>query len=189
MLNANTVNRNLVRLFGAFLLSTLLLVGCSSSDSNPTDPGNGDNNPPPVQIKKPQKITINSIQVTRTKNKAWDPSELISAWKKADLFVKLGQSGGQVDYSSNTINDVSPSGSYTFTRHGGLGGKDLPMTYLYVDQLRVELWDYDLLGGDLMGVVTFNPSVLYNDDEATTFSKTLYGTNSSRIVVRGTFKY
>jgi len=189
MKNVNTLNGNVIRLLAGLMLTTLLFVGCASSDSNPMDPGDSGTTPPPVQVKKPQKITINSIEVTRTKDKDWDPSELIKAWKKADLFVRLGQSGGNIDYSSNTVNDVKWNGTYTFTHRGGITGNELPLTYLYVDQLRIELWDYDLTGSDLMGVVSFSPASLYNNDEATTFSKTLYGTNNSRIKVRGTFKY
>jgi len=189
MSNAITRNSNLVKVLFGLMLCTLLLVGCSSSsDSNPMDSGN-DGNPPPVEVKKPVKITINSIKVIKTKDKDWDPSELIKSWKKADLFVKMGLSGGAVDYESNVINDVSPNGSYTFTKHRGLSGKDLPIAYLYVDQIRIELWDNDVVGDDAMGHVTFSPSALYNNDEATTFSKTFSGTNSCKIVVKGTFKY
>ncbi len=186
--NTRSYSRNLLQLLVGLSLCTLLMVGCSSSN-NPTDPGDGKTDPPPVQIKKPQKITISSIQVTRTQDKDWDPSELIVAWKKADLFVRLGRSGGEADYSSNTINDVDYNGTYTFTKRGGITGNELPLEYLYVDDLRIELWDFDLIGSDLMGVVSFNPSQLYNNDEATTFSKRLSGSNSSQIVVKGTFRY
>lgn len=190
MKNVNTLNGNLIKVLAGLMLSTLLLVGCSSSDSNPMDPGDGNGAEPPVEeIKKPVKVTISSIQVTRTQDKEWDPSELIKSWKKADLFVKMGLSGGNVDYESNVVNNVGASGKYTFTNRRGLTGKELPLTYLYVDQIRIELWDNDVVGDDDMGHVTFTGSSLYNNDEATTFSKTLYGNKSSRIVVRGTFKY
>ncbi len=186
----NAGSRNLIKVLFGLMLCTLLLVGCSSSDSNPMNPDdNNTTDPPVVEIKKPVKVTINSIKVTRTQDKDWDPSELIREWKKADLFVKMGLSGGNVDYESNVVNDVNPGGSYTFTNRRGLTGNKLPLTYLYVDRIRIELWDNDVVGDDDMGHITFNASSLYNNDEATTFSKTLYGNKDSRIVVKGTFRY
>ena len=173
----------------AYSLCTLAIclfafVGCSS-DSNPAGP---DQNPTPV-VKKPAHIVVSSIQVNGFKNKDGDASELINAWKKADIYVTLARTGGGEDFVSDVRQDASPSSNYTFTKTGVPLGKNLPLSYLYVDKLTIKLYDRDVFSNEIMSTITFDPKDLYANDEATTFSKSLTGANGAKITVRGEWKY
>ncbi len=185
MLNFRIANVRSALLLTAALTCLLAFVGCSSS-SNPAGP---DENPVP-EIKKPTTMVITSIEVSSFRNKDWDPSELINAWKRADIFVTLKRAGaGSEDYTSDVRSNASATSRHTFTKTGVLLGKALPLSYNFVDALTIRLWDQEVFTNELMSTINFTGADLYANDEATTFAKTFTGSNSAKIVVRGQFKY
>ncbi len=185
MLNQSIKNTRMVQLFAAMTLALVMFVGCSS-DSNPAGPGEE----PAPDVKKPVSIVITSIEVSKFKNKDWDPTELINAWKKADVFVTMKRNGASSnDFTSDVRENVSATSNQTFTKTGVLLGKNLPLTYLFVDKLTVQVWDKEVFTNELMATINFNASSLYKNDEATTFAATLTGSNEVKIVVRGQWKY
>ena len=185
MLNQFIRNTRMAQFFTAMSLALVMFVGCSS-DNNPAGPAEE----PTPTVKKPVSIVITSIEVTNIKNKDWDPSELISAWKKADLFVTLKRNGASSnDFTSDVRENVSATSNQTFTKTGVLLGKNLPLTYLFVDKLTVQVWDKEVFTNELIATINFNASSLYKNDEATTFAATLTGSNEVKIVVRVIWKY
>jgi hypothetical protein len=186
MLKEKVLNRRWAQFAGALLLTLVVFVGCSS-DNNPAAPVDPPPTPPPA--KKPTEIVISSIAVKGFPSKNWD-SELIVAWRKPDIWVALKRNGSaQVDYSSDRRQDASSGSTHTFTRAGTLFGKSLPVTYLYVDKLKIELFDQDLLAPELMTSITINPSDIYANDEASTFAKTFTAGDGTKFTVRGQWKY
>lgn len=185
MLNQTIRNTRMAQLFAVMTLALVMFVGCSS-DNNPAGPGEA---PAPI-VKKPVSIVVTSIEVSKFKNKDWDPAEIINAWKKADVFVTMKRNGASSnDYTSDVRKDASPTTRQTFTNTGVLLGKSLPLTYLYVDKLTIQVWDQEVLTNELMATINFDASSLYKNDEATTFAATLTGANEVKIVVRGQWKY
>lgn len=168
----------------AVVLSVTTFIGCSSKPNDLSQ----DPTPGP-QYKTPVSLKVNSIEVVKFSNKSWDPTEIITAWKKADLWVSLGRNGADPDYSSNTVENASATSSHTFTKSGVLFGKELPLSYSYFDHLVITAWDQDVLSRDKIASVSLSPEEIYTKDDATTFRATLNGSNSCQIVVRGQWLY
>lgn len=185
MLKQSIKNTRMAQMLAAMSIALVMFVGCSS-DNNPAGPGE---DPAPV-VKKPVSMVVTSIEVSKFKNKDWDPTELITAWRKADLFVTMKRNGAASnDYTSDVRENVSATARQTFTKTGVLLGKDLPLTYLFVDKLTVQVWDKEVFTNELMATINFDVTGLYKNDEALTFAHTMTGANEVKIVVRGQWKY
>jgi hypothetical protein len=190
--------KNLIKLTFAFILAAILFTSCSSED-NPiaaTDPGNGGGDPDPIVIKTPRYMRVESISVRHfPKNKpngdTWDWNPLSSAERKPDLEVVLQRSGNYLPaYWSDQRKNATYTSTYVFTEPASPEDGELPHAVPYTQTWKVSLIDRDGFANDndKMGSVTFKPSSVYKDDNATNFDKTITS-GDIKVRLRGAWIY
>ncbi len=189
--------KNLLKFAFAVLFASVLFAGCSQ-DNNPVAPADGGNGNDggggdPI-IKTPIYMSIEDISVKGfPKNKSngdpWDWNPLSPTEQKPDIAVILQRNG---NYSPVFWSDQRKNATYTNTYvfNNAKSSQDgrLPYSVPQTQTFRVTLIDNDLVGHDNIGYVTFTPSSVYQDDNATSFSKTITR-NGVTIKIRGSWVY
>ena len=188
--------RTLTKALFAAMLAAILFTACST-DSNPLDPndsGNGNIQPDPVLIKTPRYMRIESISVKQfPKNKSngdtWDWDPFSSTERKPDIEVVLQRSGNYLPaFWSDQRKNANSTSTYVFTEPASEYDGELPFAVPFDQTYKVNLIDDDFGGNDKMGSVTVKPLSIYNNDNATNFSKTLTS-GDLKIKVRGAWIY
>lgn len=169
----------------------LLATGCS--DDNPTAPVIPDTGGDETgeEIRQPRSLKITKIGVSSFGEKNggnWDATISV-AGRRPDLYVTLraGTSVNAPNYVSNVVEDAFSGAPYDFVSSGA--GTGLPKTFAANRTVYVHLMDEDIGNDDTIGSVSFKPQDLYRDDNAAGFYRVLFGTNSTKVTVHGTWIY
>lgn len=178
-------------MIAAIAVLMLGAIGCSQS-SNPMGNDTGEV-APPVQIKTPKALIITSIKVTgfssTNSGKDWDWDPFSATKRRPDIYVQLQRTGYLPIYTSDSRADAYYNKSYTFTKPASVYDGHLPREIPYTELWNVYLVDDDFGGNQTIGSISFRPSSLYANDNASSVSKTVSGSNSVKIVINGTWKY
>jgi len=188
--------KNLKKLAALAVLAAIAIVGagCSGDDSPMGVDAANNETPPPVVIKTPKTVIIDEIKVTRFSAKRangddWDWDPFSAGPRRPDIRVSLQRSGYTPAYNSDTRDNAYYNRSYKFTEPASVYDGHLPHSFSYGTAYKVYLVDDDFGGDETMHSATVKGSALYGKDNATSFTKTIYGTRDFRIVVTGRFKY
>lgn len=188
--------KTFIKLSFTLLFAAILFTACST-DNNPLDPNDGGiKEPDPVLIKTPRYMRIENISVRHfPKNKSngdtWDWDPFSATERKPDLYVVLGRSGSYIPvFFSDMRKNATYTSTYVFTEAASSDDGELPHAVPYAQTWKVSLIDKDGFANDndKMGSVTFRPSSIYKDDNATNFDKTI--TNGDiKVRLRGAWIY
>jgi len=188
--------KNLTKLVFLMIFAAILFTACSN-EGNPIapDPGTGGNpNPDPIVINTPRYMHIESISVRHfPKNKpngdTWDWNPISSTERKPDLEVVLQRSGNYLPaYWSDQRRNADYTSTYVFTQPASEYDGELPFDVPYSQKWKVSLVDDDFGGNDQMGSITFKPSSIYGQDNATNFDKTITS-GDIKVRLRGAWIY
>ena len=184
--------KNTSMMIAAIAILMVSAIGCSQS-SNPMGDDKGEVTPPPVEIKAPKALIITSIKVTgfnsKNSDKDWDWDPFSAAKRRPDIYVQLQRTGYLPIYTSDSRTDAYHNKSYTFTKPASIYDGHLPREIPYTQLWKVFLVDDDFGGNQTIGSISFRPSSLYNNDNASSTAKTVKGSNGVKIVINGTWKY
>ena len=190
--------KNLIKLSFAMILAAILFTACSTEDNplGPADSGNNNGGGEPIVIKTPRYMHIESISVRHfPKNKpngdTWDWDPFSSTERKPDVEVVLQRSGNYLPaFWSDRRKNANYTSTYVFTQPASEYDGELPYDVPYGQKWKVSLVDHDGFANDndQMGSVSFKPTSIYGQDNATNFDKTITS-GDIKVRLRGAWIY
>lgn len=154
--------------------SIFMFAGCSNDSPVMPGAGNGDTNPPPVEIKTPRKMRINyiylqGVALVKSNGDSWDLDPFSAANRRPDVYFKLGDyTTGVIENYDAVANPGMEKLSFSAPNYGQMN---------YDGSYTLKLLDQDgaLQGADdLIGQMTFRPDEYYDNDNAREFSMRVY---------------